>query len=110
MMTLNLAIGQATPPMAINLMVTARIAGVSTESTIRWLWWPIAAMLVALLLVVAPVLAACQKEAETDTVEVRPVRTVVADIPALRAGFDSWRAMMAGKGVTALRRVAPSVG
>ena len=53
MMTLNLAIGQATPPMAINLMVTARIAGVSIESTIRWLWWPIAAMLVALLLVVA---------------------------------------------------------
>ena len=39
--------------MAINLMVTARIAGVSIESTIRWLWWPLAAMLVALLLVVA---------------------------------------------------------
>lgn len=52
-MTLNLAIGQATPPMAINLMVTARIAGVSIESTIRWVLWPIAALLVALLLVMA---------------------------------------------------------
>lgn len=52
-MTLNLAIGQATPPMAINLMVTARIAGVSMESTIRWVLWPLAAMLGALLLVMA---------------------------------------------------------
>jgi RND family efflux transporter MFP subunit len=32
----------------------------------------------AFLLVLAPVLAACQREAETETVEVRPVRTVVA--------------------------------
>lgn len=50
-MTLNLAIGQATPPMAINLMVTAKIAGVPIESTIRWVIWPIMALLVALLLV-----------------------------------------------------------
>lgn len=50
-MTLNLAIGQATPPMAINLMVTASIAGISMESTIRWVLWFIAAMLIALLLV-----------------------------------------------------------
>lgn len=39
--------------MVIGLMATARTPGVSIESTIRWVPWPIAAMLVALLLVVA---------------------------------------------------------
>ncbi|MCB1778081.1 MAG: TRAP transporter large permease [Candidatus Competibacteraceae bacterium] len=51
-MTLNLAIGQATPPMAVSLMVTARIAGVSMESTLRWALWPIVALLATLLLVI----------------------------------------------------------
>ena len=35
LMTMNMAIGQFTPPMAVNLMVTTRIAGVSMESTVK---------------------------------------------------------------------------
>ncbi len=50
-MTMTLAIGQFTPPMAVNLMVTTRIAGISMESTIRWALWMVSAMLVALMLV-----------------------------------------------------------
>jgi TRAP-type C4-dicarboxylate transport system permease large subunit len=49
--TMNMAIGQFTPPMAVNLMVTTRIAGVSMESTIRWALWMVAAMLAAMTLV-----------------------------------------------------------
>ena len=48
LLTMNMAIGQFTPPMAVNLMVTARIAGVSIESTVRWAIWMVGAMLVAL--------------------------------------------------------------
>jgi C4-dicarboxylate transporter, DctM subunit len=51
MITMNLAIGQFTPPMAVNLMVTTRIAGVTMESTVRWVLWMVASMTVALLLV-----------------------------------------------------------
>jgi TRAP-type C4-dicarboxylate transport system permease large subunit len=50
---MNMAIGQFTPPMAVNLMVTTRIAGVTMESTVRWALWMVGAMLVALLLVTA---------------------------------------------------------
>ena len=50
--TMNMAIGQFTPPMAVNLMVTTRIAGVSMESTVRWALWMVAAMLVAMALVI----------------------------------------------------------
>ncbi|WP_151448242.1 TRAP transporter large permease [Lacisediminimonas profundi] len=50
-MTMNMAIGQFTPPMAVNLMVTTRIAGITMESTIRWALWMVGAMLVALALV-----------------------------------------------------------
>jgi tripartite ATP-independent transporter DctM subunit len=53
LMTMNMAIGQFTPPMAVNLMVTTRIAGVSIESTARWALWMVAAMLVALALIAA---------------------------------------------------------
>lgn len=53
LLTMNLAIGQFTPPMAVNLMVTTRIAGVTIESTVRWVIWMVAAMLVALLVVAA---------------------------------------------------------
>ncbi len=52
MMTINLAIGQFTPPMALSLMITARIGGVSLESTVRWVIWMVLAMLGALALVV----------------------------------------------------------
>ncbi|CAO3441585.1 TRAP-type C4-dicarboxylate transport system, large permease component [Azospirillum argentinense] len=51
MLTMNLAIGQFTPPMAVNLMVTTRVAGISMESTVRWVLWMVAAMLGALVLV-----------------------------------------------------------
>ncbi len=49
--TMNMAIGQFTPPMAVNLMVTTRIAGISMESTVRWALWMVGAMLVAMALV-----------------------------------------------------------
>lgn len=51
-MTMNLAIGQFTPPMAVNLMVTTRVAGVPMESTVRWALWMALAMLAALALVI----------------------------------------------------------
>jgi C4-dicarboxylate transporter DctM subunit len=52
-LTMNMAIGQFTPPMAVNLMVTTRIAGVTMESTVGWALWMVGAMLIALLLVTA---------------------------------------------------------
>ncbi len=51
-LTMKIAIGQFTPPMAVNLMVSCRIAGVSMESTIPWVVWMILAMFGALALVV----------------------------------------------------------
>jgi tripartite ATP-independent transporter DctM subunit len=53
LMTMNMAIGQFTPPMAVNLLVTTRIAGVGIESTVGWVLWMVAAMLCALALVAA---------------------------------------------------------
>ena len=52
-LTLTVAIGQFTPPMAVNLMVSSKIAGVRIEQTTRWVLWFVAAMTVAMLLVVA---------------------------------------------------------
>jgi len=49
-MTINVAIGQFTPPTAVNLMVTCRLAGIPIESTIKWCAWLVGAM-TALLLV-----------------------------------------------------------
>lgn len=43
-MTINVAIGQFTPPTAVNLMVTCRLAGIPMESTIKWCAWLVAAM------------------------------------------------------------------
>ena len=51
-LTLMVAIGQFTPPMAVNLMVSCRIAGVRMEETVRWVSPLVASFLVALLLVV----------------------------------------------------------
>jgi C4-dicarboxylate transporter DctM subunit len=53
LMTMNMAIGQFTPPMAVNLLVTSRIAGIGVESTVGWVLWMVAAMLCALALVAA---------------------------------------------------------
>ncbi len=52
-LTMKIAIGQFTPPMAVNLMVSCRIAGASMESTIPWVIWMVLAMFGALALVVA---------------------------------------------------------
>ena len=51
MMTMNIAVGQFTPPMAVNLMVTARITGCSMESTVPWVLWFVVANVIALLMV-----------------------------------------------------------
>jgi tripartite ATP-independent transporter DctM subunit len=51
MLTMNVAIGAFTPPMAVNLMVTCKVAGCSIESTVPWVIWFVAAMTAALLLV-----------------------------------------------------------
>ena len=50
-MTMNVAIGSFTPPMAINLMVTCKIANCSMESTVPWVVWFVLSMLTALLLI-----------------------------------------------------------
>jgi C4-dicarboxylate transporter, DctM subunit len=52
LLTIMVAIGQFTPPMAVNLMVSCRIAGVRMEETVRWIVWLLAALLLVLLLVV----------------------------------------------------------
>lgn len=52
-MAINIAIGQVTPPVAVNLMVTARIAEVPLEATFRWVGWLLLAMGTALGLVIA---------------------------------------------------------
>ena len=52
MMTVNLAIGTVTPPVAVNLYVAARLAKVPIEEVSRWALPFVAALLVALLLVV----------------------------------------------------------
>ena len=57
-MAINIAIGQFTPPVAVNLMVTAKIAQVPLESTFRWVGWLLVSMAVALgLVIVFPELA-----------------------------------------------------
>jgi len=51
-LTMMIAIGQFTPPMAVNLMVSCRIAGVPIESTIPWVVWLVLAMTAALAAVI----------------------------------------------------------
>ncbi|OQX10358.1 MAG: C4-dicarboxylate ABC transporter [Desulfobulbaceae bacterium A2] len=51
-MTMCLAVGQFTPPMAVNLMVTSRIGGVSIESTVPWVIWLVLSMSTAVLAVI----------------------------------------------------------
>jgi C4-dicarboxylate transporter, DctM subunit len=58
LITLKVAIGQFTPPMAVNLMVSCRVAGIPMEATLRWVFPLIGAMFtVLILLVVFPDLA-----------------------------------------------------
>lgn len=58
LLTLKVALGQFTPPLAVNLMVSCRIAGVRMDETVRWVGWLLAAMfLVMVAVVVFPELA-----------------------------------------------------
>ena len=50
-MTLNLAIGQFTPPVAVNLYVTTQLADIRLEDTFRAVVPMVLAMLIALLIV-----------------------------------------------------------
>jgi len=52
LLTLKVALGQFTPPLAVNLMVSCRIAKVPMESTIPWVIWMLASMFVVLVLVI----------------------------------------------------------
>ncbi|MFA7667056.1 MAG: TRAP transporter large permease [Burkholderiaceae bacterium] len=53
LLTYMVAIGQFTPPMAVNLMVSARLAGVAIESTARWAFWFVFSMMTAMMLLIA---------------------------------------------------------
>lgn len=44
LMAMNIAIGQFTPPVAVNLMVTAKVGDVSIEATARWVIWFVLSM------------------------------------------------------------------
>jgi TRAP-type C4-dicarboxylate transport system permease large subunit len=52
-MTYNIALGQFTPPMAVNLMVSCRLTGAPMEETVRWVVWLLLFMFVGLLLLIA---------------------------------------------------------
>ncbi|MBY0361862.1 MAG: TRAP transporter large permease [Phreatobacter sp.] len=52
-LTMMIAIGQFTPPVAVNLMVSCKIAKVPMEATIPWVIWMVLAMTVAMAMVVA---------------------------------------------------------
>lgn len=53
LMAMNIAIGQFTPPVAVNLMVTAKVGGVSIEATTRWVIWFVISMALSIGLVIA---------------------------------------------------------
>ena len=52
-LTLKVALGQFTPPLAVNLMVSCRIAGVRMEATVRWVGWMLLAMFLVMVAVIA---------------------------------------------------------
>ena len=51
LLTMLVAIGQFTPPMAVNLLVSCRIAGVRIEQTSPWVGWLVFSFLMAAALV-----------------------------------------------------------
>ena len=51
-LTMKVAIGQFTPPMAVNLMVSCKMAKVSMEDTIPWVLWLVVSFIFAALLVI----------------------------------------------------------
>lgn len=52
-LTIMVALGQFTPPLAVNLMVSCRIARVPMEGTVRWVLWLLLSMFTVLLIVIA---------------------------------------------------------
>ena len=52
LLTLLVALGQFTPPMAVNLMVSCRIAKVGMDETVPWVLWLVASMFVVIVAVV----------------------------------------------------------
>lgn len=52
-LTIMVALGQFTPPLAVNLMVSCRIARVPMEGTVRWVLWLLLSMFAVLLIVIA---------------------------------------------------------
>jgi C4-dicarboxylate transporter, DctM subunit len=51
LLTMKIAIGQFTPPMAVNLMVACRLAGVRMEATLPYIGWMILSFIAAALAV-----------------------------------------------------------
>ena len=51
-MTYNVALGQFTPPMAVNLMVSCRLSGAKMEDTVRWDIWLLLFMFLGLVLLI----------------------------------------------------------
>ncbi|HVL55217.1 MAG TPA: TRAP transporter large permease [Burkholderiaceae bacterium] len=51
LLTMMVAIGQFTPPMAVNLLVACRLAGVRIEQTVPWTLWLLVSFLLATLAV-----------------------------------------------------------
>jgi len=60
LLVMVVAIGQFTPPMAVNLLVACRLASVRIEQTVPWVGWLVASFVVATMLVAFfPELALC---------------------------------------------------
>ena len=53
LLTMIVALGQFTPPLAVNLMVSCRLAGVPIESTLRWVGWFMLSFAVAIAAVLS---------------------------------------------------------
>jgi tripartite ATP-independent transporter DctM subunit len=51
-LTMVIAIGQFTPPMAVNLMVSCKMAKVPMEDTIPWVLWLVVSFILAAMLVI----------------------------------------------------------
>ncbi len=52
LLTVMVALGQFTPPLAVNLMVSCRIAMVPIESTLRWVTWLLVGVFTVLILLI----------------------------------------------------------
>lgn len=51
-MTFMIIIGMFTPPLSVNLMVAAKIAGTTVEATTKWVSWMLLSMLATLILII----------------------------------------------------------